>query len=315
LAQQLATCIVSNREFLGVKVEQCPVIGLFGEDDDGEPIRRQWRINRALGINNRELVDLYIQGRAGLDNCLASFPMGSPRVEPLFEAIISKTREYGAGAVMLDNRSQMLLVQENDRAQATFAANLCAGISREANDAAALLLGHVAKAENSEYSGSTAWDAVTRSRWWLRRMETDDKDAPPELLFERVKSNYAQPDTMRLAWSRGVLQPVDEKHMTSADILELKLRQGAACQVFLDLLDQLTAQGRPVSHSNRAPNYAPAIMAAMVDNFSKRDLERAMERLFADVRIKANASVVKGADRKWKTGIARTAAAGGWDDA
>ena len=55
--------------------------------------------------------------------------------------------------MIIDNRAQMLLVDENDRAQATFAANLCAGIGREANGASVLLLGHVAKALGSEYSG------------------------------------------------------------------------------------------------------------------------------------------------------------------
>jgi hypothetical protein len=306
LAQQAATCVTAGIDFLGHRVEQAPVLGLFSEDDDAELIRRQWRINQALGLKNSNLAALHIEGRAGLDNAVATFPMGAPRREALFEAIVKIARERGAGLVILDNRAQMLLVNENDRAQATFAANLCAGIGREANNAAVLLLGHVAKAEGSQYSGSTAWDAVTRSRWCLQRADAEGKkDGPPELILERPKSNYAAPDAMRLAWVNGLLRPIDPKHMTSGDVLELKLRQGAACQAFLDCLDQLTEQGRPVSHSDRATNYAPKMMAPLVDGFTVKDLKAAMEQLFKDGRIEANAPVGMSKSRHKLCGIAR----------
>ena len=308
LAQQAATCIAAGVDFLGHKVEQAPVVGLFSEDDDAELIRRQWRINQSLGLKNRDLGNLHIEGRAGLENAIATFPMGAPRREALFEATVKTAREREAGLVILDNRAQMLLVNENDRAQATFAANLCAGIGREANNASTLLLGHVAKAEGSEYSGSTAWDAVTRSRWWLKRLDTEDADGPPELILERPKSNYAQPGAMRLAWTAGVLRPIEPKNMTSSDVLEMKLRQGAACQAFLDALDTLTTQGRPVSHSKHARGtYAPRFMrdAGLVDGFTFAEIEIAMDTLFADGRIEANVEVGKTKRRQPIYGIAR----------
>jgi RecA-family ATPase len=308
LAQQTATSIATGLDFLGHRVEQAPVLALFSEDDDEELIRRQWRINQAMGIMNKDIAHLHIQGRAGLENAIATIPLGAPRREALFEATVKLARERNVGLVILDNRAQMLLVNENDRAQATFAANLCAGIGREANNAATLLLGHVAKVEGSEYSGSTAWDAVTRSRWWLKRAETEEKDGSPELILERPKSNYAPPGAMRLVWANGVLRAISPEHMTSTDVLEMKLRQGAACQAFLDALDTLAAQGRPVSHSKHArATYAPRFMHAngLVDGFTEREIETAMNILFADGRIEANVEVGKTKRRQPIYGIAR----------
>ena len=46
----------------------------------------------------------------------------------------------------------------------------------------------------------------------------------------------------------------------------------------------------------------------LAEGFTVRELEQAMEDLFAAGRIQANTPVVMGADRKWKTGIARVGA-------
>jgi RecA-family ATPase len=269
-------------------------------------VRRQWRINQALGLKNKDLQHLHLQGRAGLENAIASFPMGAPRKEALYDVVVKRARELDTGLVILDNRAQMLLVEENDRAQATFAANLCAGIARETNGAV-LLIGHTAKADGSEYSGSTAWDAVTRSRWWMKRVDPKgDDDGPAHVLLNKAKTNYStQGDQLTLVWSNGILRPIDERFMTDAERLQHKLRQGAACQAFLDCLDRLTDQGRPVSHSSQAKNYAPKIMAPLVEGFSKRELEQAMEKLFADGRIEANACLWRDKHRNRIFGLAR----------
>jgi RecA-family ATPase len=308
LAQQAATCLATGRDFLGMKVDQTPVLGLFSEDDDDELKRRQWRINQALGLKNKDLDHLHIEGRSGLNNVIVSFPKGAPRKEALYEIVVKRAREYEAGLVELDNRAQMLLVEENDRAQATFAANLCAGIAREINGAC-LLLGHTAKADGSEYSGSTAWDAVTRSRWWLRRVESENKEAEPQLLLERPKSNYSAQGKMLLVWKDGIFRAADPALMTAAERLEMQMRQGAACQAFLDCLDQLTTQGRPVSHSSQAKNYAPKVMAPLVEGFSKGELEQAMEKLFTDGRIEANVCIGRDRHRNKTFGLARKGSA------
>jgi RecA-family ATPase len=218
---------------------------------------------------------------------LCGFPSGAPCVGPLYAPLIAKANELKAKLIILDNRAQMFLGNENDRAQATYSANLAAGIARTIGGCV-LLLGHDAKTAESEYSGSTAWDAVTRSRWWLHRVANGNEES--DLLLERRKTNYAPPDSIKLVWRDGVLVAADERHMTPADLLNLKLRKGAACQVFLDALDVLNAQQRPASHSKQAKNYAPRFMreTGLVGDFSARELEEAMNTLFADQRILAN---------------------------
>jgi RecA-family ATPase len=179
LAQQIATCLATGTSIFGLKIQQTSVLALFSEDDNEELQRRQWYINQHYGIVNKDLKDLHIEGRSGATNDIVQFPGGRPEIEPLFESIVAKAKSYCAGLIILDNRAQMILGNENDRMVATYGANVLARIGREAN-AAVLLLGHVAKPEGSEYSGSTAWDAVTRSRWWLRRADGSDPGTTPE---------------------------------------------------------------------------------------------------------------------------------------
>jgi hypothetical protein len=206
LAQQIATCLATNREIFGCKVRQISVLALFSEDDNEELERRQWRINREYGLRNEDLSRLHIEGRSGQLNAIVTFPSNAPRVELFSKAIVAKARELGAGLIILDNRAQMILGNENDRMVATYGGNLCSRIGRKAG-AAVLLVGHPAKPTGSEYSGSTAWDAVTRSRWLLRRVENEDESAPIELIWTLAKSNYSPPGkSLTLVWVNGVLR-------------------------------------------------------------------------------------------------------------
>jgi RecA-family ATPase len=151
IAQQLATCVVAGREFFGCAVARGPVLGIFGEDDNEELQRRQWRINQAYGLKFADLADLHLEGAAGLDNMLCGFSGGAPNIGPLYDPVIAKANEIKAGLIILDNRAQIFLGNENDRAQATYSANLAAGIARTIGSCV-LLLGHDAKSSESEYS-------------------------------------------------------------------------------------------------------------------------------------------------------------------
>jgi RecA-family ATPase len=149
IAQQLGTCVATDREFFGCAVARGPVLGIFGEDDNEELQRRQWRINKAYGLKFSDLTDLHLEGAAGLDNMLCGFPGGAPGIGPLYDPLIAKARDLKAVLIILDNRAQMFLGNENDRAQATYSANLAAGIARSINGCV-LLLGHEAKTAESE---------------------------------------------------------------------------------------------------------------------------------------------------------------------
>jgi hypothetical protein len=104
-----------------------------------------------------------------------------------------------------------------------------------------------------------------------------DGDQGPSLAV--VKANHAPAGTtIPLEWRGKLLVPV----LPSTGILGT-IERRAAERVFLDLLDAATRQGRNVSDSKHAGNYAPRTFAASpnAERYSQKELAKAMERLFA----------------------------------
>jgi RecA-family ATPase len=309
LAQQLATCAAIGVSGFGFTVQDHgPVVGVFTEDDTDELWRRQVRINKALPpLRMPGLKNLHLQGRVGLENAMLTFPSSRvAQVSPLFDTIRQACVLYRPKLLILDNGAQLYGGDENDRFQVSYFCNLIAGLAREF-DLAALLLGHPAKMQGSEYSGSTAWNACVRNRLLLSR----DKEGGL-LTLARVKSNYAPPDSVQMQWTNGVLRPAAGEHMGEEDREALKDRELEAERTFLDALDTLTSQGRNVSHSPFTPNFAPKVMGKALPDlgFSAGELEAAMNRLFQKDAILANAVVGKTPRRQPIHGIARRKGSG-----
>ena len=174
LAQLLGTAASLGRYWLGIETERCRVLALFCEDDGPELWRRQERINATLGVEMNDLVDFLPDARAGAENVL-SHGQGILQTTELFEHLATAIGELKPGLVILDNIAQMFAGNENDRAHVTQFVNHLARLARD-GDCAVVLLGHVAKSEGSEFSGSTAWDAAVRSRLLLTyEGQGDDK--------------------------------------------------------------------------------------------------------------------------------------------
>jgi hypothetical protein len=78
------------------------------------------------------------------------------------------------------------------------------------------------------------------------------------------------------------------------------LKRKRADAVFLDLLDAVSSENRPVSDSTHAPNYAPKLFALRPerDGYTKTDFVRAMERLFASRQITMQEYGRKGDERR-----------------
>jgi RecA-family ATPase len=312
LAQQLGACMAGGRDFLGLRTMKAPALGVFCEDDDEELWRRQCRINAAFSIRMAELAPFAAQGRLGMSNQLMTFPNGRPPLPlQLLADIEAKAREIGAKLVILDNAAQLFGGEENARADVTPFVNALSGLARRLR-AAVLLLGHPPK-NGAEYSGSTAWHAAVRCMWTMERLVEKGEDAEEEpteqLALVRVKANYAPGrEEIRLRWADGVLR----RDYGDAPIsgMNAAFHRHNARAAFLEALDALTGQGRNVSHSERASNYAPKAMksAGLAVDFTKADLKRAMNNLFADGVIVANAKLWTGADRKPVLGIARRGA-------
>lgn len=243
LSQQIATCVGNGVPVFGQSVSRGPVLALFGEDDPEELRRRQRAILAHMGRSPVYSAEgLHFDGRAGRDSTLMTF--GADRMPlflPLFEHLRSECARLRPVLVILDNIAQMFGGIENDRHQVTVFANALTGIAREF-ECCVLLLGHVAKAVGSEYSGSTAWEAAVRTRLWLERRE----DGLIEL--HKAKANYAARGSVVLEYRHGALAQIDQDALDESDAVR------AAEPVVLEALATFTARAVATSHVPTARN-------------------------------------------------------------
>lgn len=264
LSQQLATAVATGTAFLGVPVPTAgPVLAVFAEDDQDELHRRQQAMNRALGRQMTDLKNVRWMSPIGKDNALVRFgPDGGIRRTDFYERLRRAAKQYKPRLVILDNVAQMFPGNENSRPEVTAFVNLLTGFARDF-ECGVLLLAHPAKGEGSEYSGSTAWDACVRSRWYFGRPKGDDGTAGPPTgdhrILRRSKSNYAPAGTeIACRYIGGAFVPLTGP--TGATLSQADHDQS----VFLAALDELTAQGRTVTDSVTSPTrYAPKVLATM----------------------------------------------------
>jgi hypothetical protein len=276
LAQQLDTCVAAGVEFFGAAVAGGPVVAWMGEDDNDEVRRRQRQICRALGVAPADLAErLYIEGRAGRDNLLmVTSPSGEMVETPLFGVLRETVADLRPALVTLDNAAQMFAGNENVRSLVTQFCNKLTGLAVEF-DCGVLLLGHTAKAEGSEYSGSTAWEAAVRTRLWLERKS----DGTTEL--RRRKANYASTTddaTLRMSWRAGAFVLDDGTDDTHP--LAIADARGA----LLSALDTLTARRTATSHVANARNYLPRVARdeGLLDGVALEVARRAVATMLDD---------------------------------
>ncbi len=174
LSLQLGVALVHGQEFMGLQTKQSKVLVLSGEDEARTVHFRVGNICRDMGVPMASL-----QGRMTVydltqHDCVL-WRDGHPtsRMQWLAdEAVRTK-----AQVIVIDTASDVFSSNENDRTAVRGfmrALNLIAHHTR----AAVLLLAHVDKASvrmgagsdtNSTFSGSTAWNNSSRSRWAMVR--------------------------------------------------------------------------------------------------------------------------------------------------
>ena len=307
LAQMLATACALGAKWLGVPVRQCNSLLHFCEDDLDEMHRRQDDINRHFGCTFADLSPMRWLPRLGDDNSLMVFENGRARHTPLFDELLNLAKQHSAQLIVTDTLADVFAGNENDRGHSRQFAQGALGLLARETRGATLTLAHpslTGSANGSTGSGSTGWRGAFRSQLYLETPNTEEGEPsdPDVRVLRRAKANYARRDeTIELRWKDGVFIPL---HAPAGILGSIERR---ACEnVFLDLLDKITAEGRYVSDSNRAPNYAPRIFTMRPDRerFAKPDFERAMQGLFAAKQICIGTH--KAADRKKYTCIVRT---------
>lgn len=310
--QQLATCLATGVDCLGLPVAQSVALYVTCEDDIHELHRRQAAINARLGLSMSDLAGrLFVVSLKGeLGSELVNFDgAGALELSQRYHDLEATARAIGAGFVAIDNVAQTFTGNENVRNQVAGFCNVMDRLAM-AIGGTVLFLGHPSKA-GAEFSGSTGWEAHVRQRLYLDWADrgagvSGDRDGR---VLKRSKANYARAGAeLDFRWHAGAFAlaaslPADAARDDEADALAVQ-----EDRVFLRCLAIRTGQRRPVSHSRNAANFAPKEFARMPEGrrLGGDALTAAMERLLRSGRVEratADDPLWRGDDRKPVLGL------------
>ncbi|MDZ4251492.1 MAG: AAA family ATPase [Sulfuritalea sp.] len=283
-AQQLATHVAAGLDIFGQHVMRGPVLGFLCEDDNDELRRRQAKINAVLKLDDTP-AGLFLEGRVGKNNTLFTFESQHfPSPTALLHLIDAECAEKKPVLLIIDNIAQVYAGMEIDRHQVTVFCNELAGLAQK-HRCCILLLGHTAKAEGSEWSGSTAWEAAVRTRLWLKRCDND------LLELHRKKANYSGLDCVTLQWQDGYL------HTMRCGVGGAFAVNEATRAVVAHALREFTKAKISTSNSPQARNYLPKLMReeGKLNDISFQSAKNALSAMVADETI------ISGRELGWKT--------------
>lgn len=308
VALQLCFSLAVGARWLGFDVPCAPSLYISAEDDGDEVHRRLSRIAAGHGVSLAAAGDMmavrYVRGCPDL--LLGRFhpESGAWIASEFMEKIEAECVERGAELLVLDNVAHLFPGNENIRGEVTRFVAALDGLAMKLG-MAVLLIGHPAKADGSEFSGSTAWEAAVRSRLLLGRPK--GVDGGDVRVLQGRKSNYGALDEgHRIVWHNGMFWREADAPCAPARAQAERARADALDALFLELLAEATAGRRALSASRQAATWAPKMLKAMRPECAATvdDLTGAMERLLATGRLVARAPLWRGADRKQVFGLA-----------
>lgn len=286
VALQLGVAVVMGAPWLGLATSTGPVIFVSAEDDMDELHRRLAGIAAQSGLALGQLDRLTIRSMAGWNALLAMEAEGGTlaKAQALDELAQMAAQECPA-LIVLDTLADFYPSNENDRAKVRAFIGILRGFALR-HGCAVLLLAHPSLTgmnSGSGLSGSTAWNNSVRSRIYLERITEEGIEPDPNARRLSVKkANYGATGLeIALRWQDGVFMA-----QAGPSGLDRMAANAKAERVFLKLLDEFTAQGRPVK-SATAAGYAPKAFAASgrAEGLTKHQLHGAMERLFGKGEI------------------------------
>lgn len=296
LAMQLMTAVAVGRPFLGCEVRSCNVMGLFCEDGESELHRRQANINRQLGIDFADMMNIRWVARVGEENLLMTFASdGRGEPTPFFHQIVAEAKRIGAQFIVVDTAADTFGGNENIRAQVRQFISMLNRLALEI-DGAVVLLAHpsqTGRAAGTGDGGSTAWSNSVRSRLYLK-FDDDNKDGLPGKtklrVLSRMKANYASiGEKVTLEMVDGVL--VGDASPQSFDAEGNPLdRMAEAERAFLAGLEELSEKGLRTNMHKGQANYAPKEIKEKTEAGRLLDIEElgeAMNRLIRDGSIRS----------------------------
>nr|BDD47867.1 hypothetical protein 37 [Burkholderiaceae bacterium] len=299
LALQVAAVVANGIEFFGYQCEAGKVLGIFSEDDNEEILRRMQKIYHHYNLNPEDGEEnLHLWGAAGIDNMMVSYDAQHRRLELSPFKVLEKTLQVAFDEgnpyrlVVLDNISQIYGGSEIHRGEVTNFVNALTGLAKRFN-CGVLVLGHIAKAQGSEFSGSTGWNNALRSRWFMNLQE----DETTQLI--KSKANYAPKEEIQLKMMNAVFHKLDASHSEEQiDAIKAAIKNA---------IEEYTKQQQATSPSPQATTY---LIRLMVDDeklakHQKKQAGQLLKQLIADGEVKTNQPLGwKKADRKDAVGLA-----------
>lgn len=291
LAMQLAECVATGSPFMGLNVSRGVVLTMMSEDDMDEQGRRVHR----FGGGSENVFAVNADDDTG--PCLIRFDArGAPIWTAVGERLEATVAAYRPALAILDPIALLFGGNENDRAQVSaFAHRLKLICSRY--QTSILLIGHPAKAEGSEFSGSTAWDTAVRSRLILRKKENSER----EFLLQRPKANYAPKDDEGLHLEQkvdGTFVLADKASIRRRNSCKEKERRETADRLVLRFISEQHASGGelPTNSTNSSGVFGmmKAIRPGMGDEFKAGELQQAASRLLNSRQIEQRTVAGKG---------------------
>ena len=263
LALQMAVCVATGNDFMGLSVRTCPVL-FFSAEDNSSIVR--WRLKTIcgrMGINPKELKNLTVMDATDIDPALfrevRTDGIKHGMTTGVYESLSIKATDVSAQLVIIDNASDTYDADEIDRARVRAFIRSLASIARKIGGGV-MLIAHIDKATaktggKEGYSGSTAWHNSVRSRLFLSA--NDDK-----LTLEHQKANLGQKaEPIHMAWSNKIIVPANEAELdTDTAIIESQ-----NSRAILRLIAEFYQRGEYIPTAPTAPGNAWRLLSGDKD--------------------------------------------------
>lgn len=309
VAQTVATALAIGQNYIDEVTSPLKVLAWFCEDDHDELWRRQIAICDYFGVRLSDLEGkLVIEPRLGCENTLFAPVFGTPQWTPLRDELREQMNDYGADLLIADNTSQMFGCNENDRHHVTTFCNGMVGLVPD-RPTSQLILSHPAKATDSEFSGSTAWENAVRMRWFMGSVLPDQPQPDEEVEDPNVryiakrKTNYSVKDYRKLFFDMGVFKPEDAPGEVSARYNYAARTEGAQSAV-LAAVSKLHAKQIRVVEAKNSPDSLLGRMrsAKLMQDYTPREITDAIASLRLSGRL-IETQVGTNANRTPKMGL------------
>ena len=279
---------VASKDWFGSMPERGPAVYVGAEDDEKELHIRLSFIAKHYGVTFEELIagGLHVLCLLGQDAtlCAAGGKSGKVEVTHLYRQLYEEAGDIKPKNISVDTLSRAFAGSEIDRVQVYAFAMHMQALAMVAGGSVTVLSHPSLQGISSGtgISGSTAWHGAFRFRQYLTAAKPQDGEQPNDDLrqLEFKKNQYGpKAETIVVRYQHGLFLPVP-----GVSSLQKVAQEQSDDEAFLAALDEAEKQGRHVSDSVNANNYAPATLSKTA-NIPRARLAAAMERLFAAGKI------------------------------